>query len=433
MPLRALSLLAALVLLIICATPTLHAENWPAWRGPRGDGTSHEKDIPVKWSGQTGDNIAWKVAVPGKGHASPIVWEDRVFLVSSKGDDRLLICLDRATGKTLWQRIVLTAPPEKTHRLNSYASSTPCTDGQRVYVSFQAGKDMYIAGWDFDGKQVWQARPGAFYSQDGYCASPILHNDKLIINGDQDGPCYLVALDKRTGKTIWKTDRPNARRSYCTPIIRTIPKPLPPPPARPRNNPRTQMLLSGAHTVASYDPDTGKQHWVVQGPTLQYVGSLVFNGEQLFVSAGFPEFHMLAIDPTGSGDVTDSHVLWHHPKNRFSAYVPSPVAAGPYFVVASDHGVASCLEAKTGRVVWREKLDRHVSASLVAVGDVVHVTADYGLAFEELGVTTVIRVGPKFEVVSRNVLGEPVSASPAISGGQLFIRGEEHLFCIGKR
>ncbi len=394
-----------------------HADNWPGWRGPRGDGTSTEKNVPIKWSGT--DNVVWKVPLPGVGHASPIVWEDRVFVVTNIDEARTLICLDRVTGKTLWSRTVLEAPPERIHRLNSRASSTPVTDGQRVYVSFLDKKDMFVAAYDFNGKQLWAKRPGVFSSRHGYCSSPILWKDKVIINGDHDGPGYLVALDRRTGQTVWKQPRPNNTRSYCTPIIRTI-------------DGRNQMILSGTKCVASYDPDTGKQHWIVQGPTQQYVASLVYNGELLFLTCGFPELHMLAIDPRGSGDVTETHVSWHESKTKHASYVPSPISVGPYFMVVSDFGSATCYEAKSGRVVWREKLGRHFSASLVEANGLVYFTADQGEDRGEKGVTLVVRPGPTLDIVAKNVLDEPVYASPAISNGQLFLRGDKHLYCIGR-
>ena len=287
-----------LVALVLASTAA--AENWPGWRGPRGDGTSAEKNVPVKWS--ENENIAWKSAIPGKGHSSPIVWGDRVFLVTAIDDERVLLSVDRSTGDILWQRTVLGAPLERIHRLNSYASSTPVTDGQRVYVSFLDEKQMYIAAYDFAGRRLWEARPGVFSSVHGYCSSPILWKDTVIINGDHDGPAYIVALNKETGQTVWKTERPNRKRSYCTPIIREIDRP---------GGKRHEMILSGSECVAAFDPDTGKQLWIHEGPTEQYVASLVYNGDLLFLTCGFPELHLMGIRPGGDGDVTETHVAWH--------------------------------------------------------------------------------------------------------------------------
>lgn len=395
--------------LVIALPGVVLAENWPGWRGPRGDGTSIEKNVPVRWSGT--QNVVWKVPIPGKGHASPIVWGRHIFVVTSlkEQQQRILLCLDRKDGQILWQRIVLEAPLERINRLNSYASSTPVTDGQRVYVSFLDVDKMFVAAYDFDGNKLWNVRPGVFASMHGYCSSPVIWKDKLIINGDHDGPAYIVALNRATGQTIWKTPRPNNTRSYCAPIIRRI-------------KGRNQLILSGSKCVASYDPDTGEQHWLIDGPTEQYVASLVYNGELLFMTCGFPDHFMQAIRPDGRGNVTKTHVLWQ--KERDCSYVPSPIAFGPYFLIVSDTGVATCFEAKTGKSCWRERLGPHYSASLVSANGLVYFLSDKGIM-------TVVRPGAELEIVARNELGENTYASPAISDGQMFLRGDKHLYCIG--
>ena len=326
-----------IVALVTALPHVAGAENWPAWRGPRGDGTSLEKNVPTEWSGTR--NVLWKTPMPGKGHASPIVWNERIFVVTAEEQQqrRLLLCLDVSNGKLLWQRVVLEAPLERLHKLNSHASSTPATDGERVYVSFLDRDRMFIAAYDFGGNRIWAVHPGAFSSIHGYCSSPVLWKDKVIVNGDHDGPAYLIALERATGKTIWKTPRPNRTRSYCAPIVRHI-------------DGRNQMVLSGSLCVASYDPDTGKQHWIIDGPTEQYVASLVYNGELLFMTCGFPDLFVQAIRPDGRGNVTNTHVAWQ--KDKDCSYVPSPVAVGPYFLLVSDTGVATCYEATTGRSLW---------------------------------------------------------------------------------
>ncbi len=400
----------AMPLILIFSDAAL-AENWPGWRGPRGDGTSLEKNVPIRWSGT--QNIVWKVPILGKGHASPIVWGRHIFVVTAikEKKQRILFCLDRKGGKIRWQRVVLEAPLERINSLNSYASSTPATDGQRVYISFLDRDKMFIAAYDFDGNSLWEVRPGLFSSMHGYCSSPVIWKDKVIVNGDHDGPSYIVALDRTTGQTIWKTPRPNRTRSYCTPIIRQI-------------DGRNQMVLSGTMCVASYNPDTGEQHWLIDGPTEQYVASLVYNGELLFMTCGFPDRFLQAIRPDGRGNVTDTHVLWQ--KERDCSYVPSPIAFGPYFLVVADNGVATCFEAKTGKSCWRERLGPHYSASLVSANGLVYFLSDKG-------VMTVVKPGEELDVVARNELGENIYASPAISDGQIFLRGAKHLYCISTR
>jgi outer membrane protein assembly factor BamB len=389
---------------------TAAAENWPAWRGPRGDGTSRERDLSTRWTPT--DNIAWKTAVPGTGHASPIVWGDSVFVASCREDakQRLLVRFDRESGKILWQQVVLSSELEQKHRLNSFASSTPATDGKRVYVTFLAENQMVVAAYDFSGKQLWLVRPGGFSSVQGYCSCPVLFQDKLIVNGDHDGDAYIVALDRATGQTLWKVDRENKTRSYVTPIIRQI-------------DGRTQMILSGSKCVASYDPRDGSRHWIIDGPTEQFVASLVYNGKLLFLTAGYPELHMMAIRPDGRGNVTDTHIAWR--TNKGASYVPSPIAEGGYFLVVSDGGIASCFEAESGKRLWQQRLGTHFSSSLVSAGGLVYFTSDEGR-------TSVVRPGPKLEVVSENELGEYCYASPAISAGQIIFRGEKHLIAIGR-
>src|SRR5262249_23219666 len=270
------------------------------------------------------------------------VWDDRIFLTTclEKEQQRVLLCLDRCDGKVLWQRVVVTAPLEAKHKLNSYASSTPATDGKHIFVSFLQYPDMQVACYDFAGNQVWMKSPGKFHSRHGFCSPPFLYKDTVILSGDQDAEAWLVALDKSTGAERWRTDRPNRTRSYCPFFL-----------IQPAG--KQQLILSGSKCVASYDPATGKQHWIIDGPTEQYVASLVYGEGLLFLTYGYPDLGLMAIRPDGSGNVTDTHVAWQ--SNRGASYVPSPIAHGAYFFVVSDGGIASCLEAKTGSLPWIER------------------------------------------------------------------------------
>lgn len=410
------SLLSLLVAFVLPFSSGFAAENWPGWRGPRGDGSVNAPNLPVEWSLES--DLRWKVELPGIGHSSPIIWQDRIFVVTAieESSERILQCFDRESGGEIWRKTVLEAPFEDIHRLNSRASSTPATDGELVYVSFLDEEQMFIAAYNFAGDQVWEARPGVFSSKHGYCSSPILWEDKVIINGDHDGEAYIVALDRQTGETHWKTNRPNKTRSYCTPIIRKI-------------DGRNQMILSGSKSVASFDPDTGKQHWVMDGPTEQFVASLVYNGEYLFLTCGFPERHMMAIRPNGRGNVTDSAIVWRTTKG--ASYVPSPVSIGDYFLVVADNGVASCFLADSGERLWQERL---ISDQGISPKHSASMLAANGLAYflSDSGVMTAVRPGSTLEIVGISHLGEETYASPAVYGNQLFLRGTNHLFCIGK-
>lgn len=399
------------VMLIACGGPAVWAEDWPFWRGPRGDGTSQESAVPTRWS-ET-ENIAWKTELPGWGHASVIVHGERLFTVAADETTtaRLLLCLDRATGQIVWSREVLQAPLEFKHALNSYASGTPACDGQRVYATFLDGESMVVASYDLNGDRAWLVRPGPFQSKHGYCSCPVLFEDLVIVNGDHDGESYLVALHTTDGSLAWKTARENKTRSYVTPIIRDI-------------DGRTQMVLSGSKCVASYDPRTGQRHWYMDGPTEQFVASMIYHRGLFFLTAGFPEYHMLAIRPDGRGNVTETHIAWRHTKG--AGYVPSPVAVGEHFLIVTDGGVASCLECDTGKRLWTERLGTHYSGSLVAAAGFVYFTDDAGL-------TKLVRPGPQLDVAAECPLGEACFSSPAVSQGNLFFRGEKHLIAVGPR
>jgi outer membrane protein assembly factor BamB len=417
--------------LLLFSTP-LMAENWPQWRGPRLDGTSKDSGFPVSTEG----NVTWQVALPGSGHASPIVWQDRLFTVAAlaENEERVLLCLDRASGKLLWQSTVLKAPPEGIHKLNSLASSTPATDGTHVFTAFldntpteatrkaNEGRvipkgevpkgTVVISAHDFSGKQVWQVRPGLFSSKHGFCSSPLVFEDKVIVNCDHDGDGYIVALSKTDGKELWRIERPNNTRSYCVPLIREI-------------GGRTQMVLSGTMCVTSYDPRTGKLLWIIDGPTEQFVASLVFSDQTglLYMTGGFPEHHLLAIKPDGSGNVTDSHIAWR--TNKGVAYVPSPIVEGGHFLIVSDSGVAHCFDAKSGEILWEERLREHHASLSSAEGRVYFIN--------DFGILRSVKPGKAYELLAESELKEKVFASPALSEGQIFIRGEKSLICLGKR
>lgn len=425
-------------LLVVFHLSTSRAEPWPAWRGPRGDGTSLEQQVPTQWSAT--ENIAWQVEIPGVGHASPIVFGDYVFVVTciEESQQRILLCLDRKTGTPAWQTVVIRAPLEAIHELNSRASSTPATDGEYVYVSFlepngstvpaevvrkrsgdlradNTGKPvnpgrMCVAAYDLDGQQKWIARPGEFASVWGYCASPIVFEDKVIINGDHDGDAYIVALDCMTGETVWKVARENQIRSHCVPLIRKL-------------DGRSQMMVAGSHSIVSYNPRDGSKHWHTVGPKGRAVASPVFAAGLLLVSTAYPDREFLAIRPDGHGDVTDTHIAWRN--GQSAPYVPSPIAIGDYFLAVSDDGIASCFDAATGRRHWRQRIGKRHSAALVAAGGLVYFLSD-------AGVTRVVRPSTQFELIAENRLGRRCYASPAISHGQIFLRSEKHLWCIGK-
>jgi len=271
---------------------------------------------------------------------------------------------------------------------------------------------VVIAAYDMEGNPLWVKRPGTFSSVHGFSSTPILFEGKVIVNCDQDGDGYIVALAVEDGREIWRITRPNRTRSYCTPLIRDV-------------GGKTEMVLSGSECVTSYDPRNGSLRWIIDGPTQQFVASLVYNQNAniFFLTAGFPEHHILAIKPGGEGNVTETNIVWR--THEGAAYVPSPISEGDYCLVVSDLGFVHCFEAKTGNILWKTRVGHH-HASPVSANGLVYFLSDNGTC-------NVFRPGPEMNLVATNELGESTYASPAISEGEIFIRGDKSLFCIGKR
>jgi outer membrane protein assembly factor BamB len=396
-------------ILVFAAVVALGAD-WPSWRGPTGDGRAADAGYPLQWSAT--ENVKWKTPLAGGGHSSPVVAGGKVFVtgcVEAKRE-RVLYCLDKATGAILWERAVLTSPLEGKHKLNSFASSTPACDGERVFVTFFDEPKARVYCYSVSGEKLWEKSPGEFHSKHGFCSSPTLYKDLVIVNCDQDAVAYVVAFDRRSGEEKWRIDRPNRTRSYCPPIVFEAAG-------------RKQMVMTGSKCVCGYDPDTGKRLWIVDGPTEQFVASMVMARGVFFLTAGFPEYWVMAIRPDGNGNVTKTHVAWS--KKNEGGYVPSPVAHGDHFFTAADNGIATCWDAKTGELKWKERLGRHYSGSAVAAeGRIFFIDDD--------GVTTVVKASDQFQVLAKNPIGEKCFTSPAFSDGKIFVRGEKHLICIGK-
>lgn len=399
------------VVVVSACVQSLYAENWPCWRGPRGDGTSLETNVPVQWDANT--HILWKTPVPGIGHASPIVWNNVVFTATALPDtqERVLICFDRTTGACLWQKAVLKASFERKHGDNSFASGTPATDGKYIYVSFLDGDDVVVAAYDFAGQQVWLKRPGTFSSPHGYSCSPVVYKDKLIVNGCSNTDSFVAALACSDGRTVWKTSQDKPALSYSTPLIRPLAG-------------RTQMIFCGNQGVTGYNPEDGSRYWSIDGPSEEFCASPVYSEHSglVFVSSSWPARHLLAIKPDGTGNVTETHLAWRTTEGAY--YVPSPVCVDGYLLTTMTSGEVNCIDAASGTILWKEKLGRQYASPVLANGLVYMPNDD--------GVITVIKPGPAFEKVAQNSIAEKMYASPAISNGQLFLRGEKHLFCIGQ-
>jgi len=398
-----------LLILILITGSVTKAQNWPCWRGPNGDGTTIETNLPLRWDSVT--NVVWKIPVPGTGYSSPVIWNDKLFLVSAllETHEKILLCYDCKKGDLVWQKTVLRTAFEQKHDNNSYASGTPATDGNLIYVSFLDGKDVVVAAYDFSGKQVWMQRPGTFFSPHGYSCSPALFEDKVIINGDSQGDSFVAALSKTDGHIIWKVLHEKPAHSFSTPIFRKMAG-------------KMQMIFCGNREIASYNPNDGSKYWYVSGPSEDFCSSPVYNEKSglLLVSSAWPERILFAIKPDGKGDVTKSKVVWQSKKGAY--YVPSPVCTDDYLFTTMTTGEVHCIEIATGKILWLQKMGQQYSSPVLANG-LVYMPNDEG-------VITVIKPGPKFEYVAKNPIGEKMYASPAISNGKIYIRGFQHLFCI---
>jgi outer membrane protein assembly factor BamB len=442
-----MKLLAAAVsltaVIAFSSAPGENDANWAGWRGPDGLGISPAATYPDEWG--PGKNIAWKTPVPGRGHSSPIVWGDKIFLTTSieggkapeghaapdhlgfdlkpgylhpdsVGVDRLYtlktLAFDARNGKLLWERTVYDGPMfDNRHRKNTYASSTVATDGTAVYAYFESG-GLHV--FDVDGKLLWKKSFGGIAKAGmGPGTSPVLYENLVIIQNDQEmgTGSFIVALDRRDGREVWRQDR-TTRRSWATPLLV-------------REDGRTQLVASGAEMVVGYDPRTGKELWRANGTESHPIPSAVAGHGLVFLTAGSSAKRALAIKLGGSGNLTDSPaVAWRYRKG--TAYVPSPILVGKYLYLMTDNGIMTCLDALTGTVVYeggRPPVPATFTASLVSYGDRL-------LATSEDGDTFVIKTGPAHEVLRTNPIGEPVYASLALAGGTIYIRGAEHLYAI---
>jgi outer membrane protein assembly factor BamB len=412
--------LAPPVFLLLCwllagAEPAA-ADNWPRFRGPNGAGTAADKDIPVKWSEK--DGVLWKVKLPGMGNSSPVVWGNKLFIQSATGGERLLLCLDVTKGTVLWKKSVSgeTAPK---HKKNTFASSTPATDGERVYAAFWDGSKITMYAYDFKGKQLWKREVGGpFEGRHGFGASPVVYKGKVYLNNDQTGSAVLLALNARNGEIAWQKKREPYRACYSTPFILENGK------ARP------QLIVASTAGITSYNPQDGAENWnwtwSFDRMALRTVGSPVAGDGMIFIGSGDGSGarHLVAVKAGGKGDVTRTNLVWQ--KKRDTPYVPSMLVRGDYLFTVNDMGIGACYEAKSGKKIWSERVvTGGVTASPLLIDGKIY-------AVSERGQVTVFEAGPKFKLLGKSSVGEPVMATPAVADHRLFIRGQSHLFCIGK-
>ena len=398
------------------------AEDWPQWRGPSLNGLSTEKNLPVHWS--TTENVAWKLAMPSKTASTPIIWGNYIFLNVADGDDLALWCVDKAKGTLVWKKLVARG----NYKINkqNMSSPSPVTDGKNVYVMTGIG---VLKGFDFSGNELWmreiQKDYGRFGLNWGYASSPLLYEDSLyvqVLHGMKThDPSYVLRIDKKTGKTIWRVIRPTdavreSPDSYTTPTLL-------------RYGNHVEIVVTGGDCVTGYDPGTGEELWRATGfnpdknPNYRIVASPVVFDDVVYVPTRVRP--LIAFRAGGRGDISQSHKLWSFMNGPD---VPTPVTDGKYFYSVNDRGIVWCLDAKAGQEIWggqRIKPATYSSSPVLADGK-VYVTNEDGL-------TTVLKAGPKFEVLAENDLSDYTLSSPAISDGQIFLRTEHFLYAIGRR
>ena len=381
----------------------------------------------MRWS--TNENVRWRVSLPERGNSTPIVWRDRVFITQAieKEGRRTLMCFERASGKLLWQRGTTYAENEPTHETNPRCSASPVTDGERVIASFgSAGLFCY----DFDGQEIWQRDLGKQIHIWGNAASPILHDDLCLLNVGPGERTFLIAVDKRTGRDLWKVEDQGGHSgekkaadektewigSWSTPIIIA--------------NGREELVLSWPKRVVAFDLRAGKELWTCSGLNpLVYTSPLHDEARNIIVAMGGFMGKSLAVKAGGEGDVTETRRLWHHPKTK--QRIGSGVIHGDHIYVHNDPGVAECFELETGKLVWEERLRGNAAksdswSSMVLADSKLYVINQGGDAF-------VLRASPEFQVLATNSIGETTMASLAPSDREFFIRTYQNLWCVGNK
>ncbi|HUU58410.1 MAG TPA: PQQ-binding-like beta-propeller repeat protein, partial [Phycisphaerae bacterium] len=390
--------------------------NWPRFRGPGGSGVSAFTNVPTRWNGDTVQNILWKTAIPLPGKNSPVVWGDRVFLTGATKVKREVYCFNAASGALLWRRAVETAvgrtldPPE-IEEDTSYAAPTAATDGQRVYAIFANGDLVCL---DFAGRQVWSEGLAPLDNQYGHASSLAMHRNLLLVQLDQEAPdeggpapSVLLAYDGPRGKRVWEAYRA-VEGSWMSPIVIATP-------AGP------QVIAGGNPFLIAHDPTDGKEIWRARVLGADCAPSPIFAGGLVIVAQPYGE--LSAVRPDGRGDVTETHVAW-----RAAGGMPeicSPASDGKLVWTLMTYGLLTCYDAKDGKIVWEKQIDAEFNASPSLVGDRLYLLSTKGVAI-------IIETGRAYRELSRAELGEPVHASPAFADGRIYIRGKEHLYCIGE-
>ena len=383
--------------------------DWPWWRGPNRDNiASANQDPPLRWSPT--ENVVWKSPVPGRGHASPTLWGDRLLLPTADKQEISVLCIDRQTGRKLWQTAIHRGGLMRMNPKNSHASATAACDGQLVFQPAIARGALWLTALDFEGKIAFQTRLGDFVTLHGFAASPVVWKSLVIVAADQLKGSFLAAVHRRTGQVVWRTDRDSYKLgTYASPVFGRVAG-------------RDQLLIQGPYEIYSYDPASGKGLWHCKGPDESASSTVTFDDQCVYAAAGYPRRNLLCVRADGAGDVTATHIVWSRKDN--AAYVPSLLLADGLLYMVEDAGKVTCFEARTGRVVWEGKLPGAFSSSPVLAGGRIYVA-------NEAGVTYVLKPGRTFELLAQNDLADGAFATPVVSGGRIYLRTFHWLYCLG--
>jgi outer membrane protein assembly factor BamB len=423
-PMRSIPVYHSAIILSVVfaiAPSSMQAESptdWLGWRGPNGNGIAVTgQQPPVAWSAEK--NVLWKTPVPGRGHSSPVLVGDQIILTTADDSKQVqsVVCFDRKTGRQLWKTDVNTGGfPKKIHRKNTHATPTVACNGKTLFAVFNNHGSIQLTALSLDGKQLWQKvagdyRPGKY--QFGYAPSPTPYKSLVILAAECDTDSYLIAFDQKTGDKVWRTERPN-EVSYSSPIVAKLAG-------------KDQLLVSGCGLVAAFNPSNGKEIWSCEGISMATCGTVVWDGDFVFVSGGYPKNGTLAVKADGS-----AKTAWSNP---VKCYEQSMLASKGYLYAVSDGGIAYCWNAKTGKQMWQQRLGGgSVSASPILANGNIYAT-------NERGTTFVFKANPKkYGSVSRNQLGNQTFASTVISDSKIYIRttlntnagSQEMLYCLGK-
>jgi outer membrane protein assembly factor BamB len=425
------------------------AQNWPSFRGANASGVAEGKPTPTTWNVEKGENILWKTPIPGLAHASPVVWGDKLFITTAiSGDPKPFLrvglygdvdsdkdvskhswhvyCLDKRTGKILWDKVAIEGVPKiKRHIKATHANSTPATDGKYV-VAFFGAEGLYC--YDVNGKLQWKKDLGLldsgwFYDPDyqwGMASSPIIYKNLVIVQCDVQKDSFIAAYDIKTGKEVWKTSREEIP-SWGTPTIY-------------EGKSRVELVTNATRAARSYDPLTGKELWRLSGNPEVTATTPIFGHDLIFIVNHYrPNQPIYAIKPGASGDISlkdgktsNDFIAWSY--QRGGSYMPTPLVYGDYLYICQNQAIVRCLNAKTGEVAYQNRIGEggSYSASPVAADGKVYLTSEDGAVF-------VIKAGNKYEMLARNEMGEVLMATPAISDGMIFVRGQHHLFCVADK